>query len=33
MRGTTRKYLDTSTKEFFAFFDVGLVPEQSVLDA
>lgn len=33
MRGTTRKYLDTSTKEFFAFFDATLVPEQSVLDA
>ncbi len=33
MRGTTRKYLDTSTKEFFAFFDAGLVPPLSVLDA
>ncbi len=33
MGTNARRYLNGSTKEFFAFFDAGLVPQASVLDA
>jgi hypothetical protein len=33
MGGNPRRFLSGSTKEFFAFFDAGLVPASSVLDS
>mgnify|MGYP006883614792 CR=1 FL=1 len=32
MSANGSRYLEQSSKEFFAFFDAGLVPAQSVLD-